>query len=422
MMKSRRHIVFITIIVLFASLIALGLNSGGVVTAEATRDEQAAYEAVAQLNEWRLSLGLAPLKWNDTLADLAFYQADYVRTLHPIPDEEAIHVGRNGEGVRQRALYDPFDWPTYGRPDQIVIGEIAAVNDLEGAVAFWKSSKPHRETVINPAYREVGAVAIPHPYGYIYFVDLGGRPNVLPVLADPRNDILYLTDDPYKFHTGNPPLSHPTQVRLFDEAGRPLLDGKWIDWAPTIPIPENAGSKLYVLYTDGTQEAMSEVDLERDRVILPGYIPTPQPSFAGAGAAPEIVATSTSEPPRPELAVIYDQDSLSIVNIASKPISLRGLQLVSETNRLTMQWWLDVADVPLDAFPPNNCLQTWSGDLTSIPPSPPYPCTLRRSGRGNMRAEDRFWLQASFAVRYGGRVLATCEVGAGECDVDFDLP
>ncbi len=398
----------------------MGVNSS--VSAAADRDQQAAYEAVARLNEWRLGLGLAPLKWNDTLADLAFYQADYVRTLHPIPDEEAIHVGRNGEGVRQRALYDPFDWPTYGRPEQIVVGEIAAVNDLDSAVAFWKSSKPHRETVINPAYREVGAVAIPHPYGYIYFVDLGSRPNVLPALLDPRDDkTLYLTDDQYKFHTGNPPLSHPTQVRFFDSAGRPLLAGVWINWAPSMTIPENAGDKLYVMYTDDTQQTLAEVDLAQDRIILPGYIPTPPP-VVSAGGTPEIIATSTPEPPRPELAVVYDDTSLSIINIASKPVSLRGLRLVSGTSQLTMQWWLDVSDVPLDAFPPNNCLQTWSGEVTSNPPGPHYPCTLRRSGRGNMKPADRFWLNSSFTVQRGGRVLATCEVGAGQCDVDFDLP
>jgi hypothetical protein len=419
-MKRSRFLYFA---VLFLVPIVLVMVSGGQTSAQAQNDVPAGYEVVARLNEWRLSLGLAPFKLNETLNELAFYQADYIRTLRTIPDGVAIHTGRDGEGITTRALYDQFEWPTYGRPEQIAIGEIAAVNDIDGAFAFWRSSKPHRETVINPTYREVGVAAIQRGPSMIYVVVLGSRPNVLPALIDPSDETtLYLTRDYYRFNSGRPPLLEPTEVRFFDEAGRPLNGGEWVDWSPTMELPSDAGDEIYVLYTDGEQEAMSEVDLRRDWVILPGFIPAAQVDSGLGFATPVLIPTSTPEPPRPELRVVYDDESLAIINVSGRNISLRGVTLNHEGGVINMGFWSQQTEVPLDAFPANNCLQMWSALADDFPPGQPDGCRVLRSGRGSLQPEERFWLTETFEVRRQGTLLAVCRPEDGECVADYDIP
>jgi uncharacterized protein YkwD len=419
-MKFPRYLLFTVLSLLFVVLLTV---SGGQTNAQVQNDRTAGYEVVARLNEWRLSLGLAPFKLNETLTELAFYQADYIRTLRTIPSGPAIHVGRNGEGITERALYDQFDWPTYGRPEQIAIGEIAAVNDIEGAFAFWHSSKPHRETVINPTYREVGVAAIQRGTNTIYVVVLGSRPDVLPVLIDPRDETtLYMTRDYYRFNSGREPLLLPTEVRFFDESGRPLNNGAWTDWSDTMQLPTGAEDRIYILYTDGDQEALTEVDLARDWVILPGYIPAAQSAESFAFATPVIIPTSTPEPPRAELRIVYDDQSLAIINVAGKNISLRGITLNYDGGVTNMGFWSQQSDVPLDSFPANHCLQTWSGIVDSVPPEQPDGCRVLRSGRGSLRPEERFWLTETFEVRRQGIVLAICTPEAGRCEADYEVP
>ena len=243
-------------------------HASGYVTAQGGDDTAAALAMIARLNEWRLEAGVTPFKPNDTLHAMALEQASYLASLTDIPSGNEMHIGRNGEGPRDRALYPQFNWATYG--GQPAIAEVAAVGTEDWAINFWKGSDIHRETITNPVVREIGVAAVTHPWGHVYIAVLGSRPDVLPALVDPRTNLLYLTQDLWKFGPGNAP---PTHVYLFDSEGRPLNNGAAQDWAATIPIPDNTGGKLYVLYDDGSSKSLMSVDLVRDRVILPGFIP-----------------------------------------------------------------------------------------------------------------------------------------------------
>ncbi len=241
------------------------------VSAQAANDPAAALEVIARLNQWRLQAGAAPLKPNDTLTAMAVDQATYLSTLPDIPNGNALHLGRNGEGVRERALYPQFNWPTYG--GSAAVAEVAAVGTLDSAMQFWQGSDLHRETITNPAVREIGVAAVPHPWGHIFIVDLGSRPDVLPALVDPRSNSLYLTWDEYKFGPGNRP---PIQFRLFDSSGRPL--GAWTDWTSIVSLPADVTSEVYVLYNDGSSMSLADVDLVHDQVILPDFLPVIEPA------------------------------------------------------------------------------------------------------------------------------------------------
>ncbi|MEO8607708.1 MAG: CAP domain-containing protein [Chloroflexota bacterium] len=243
-------------------------NGTAAVTAQAEDDTAAALSMIARLNEWRIEVGVPPLKPNDTLHAMALDQATYLASLTDIPNGNDMHIGRNGEGPRDRALYPQFNWATYG--GQPAISEVAAVSSEDWAINFFQNDAIHRDTITSPLVREIGVAAVPHPYGHVYIADLGSRPDVLPALVDPRTNVLYLTQDLWKFGAAG---SASMQVSLFDSDGRPLNNGAPQAWAATIPIPDNTGSKLYVLYDDGSSKSITAVDLVQDRVIFPGFIP-----------------------------------------------------------------------------------------------------------------------------------------------------
>jgi hypothetical protein len=49
-------------------------------------------------------------------------------------------------------------------------------------------------------------------------------------------------------------------------------------WATTIPLPADITGKVFVLYDDGSSLSLAEVDLIRDTVLLPEFIPVATPS------------------------------------------------------------------------------------------------------------------------------------------------
>jgi uncharacterized protein YkwD len=381
-------------------------------------DREAALEALGRLNEWRLEEGLLPLSMNETLEDMAFYQADYVRTLRPIPSGSSIHVGRNQEGIRIRALYDQFSWNYYGSPDRVAIAEIAAVNNIDKALAFWKSSSPHRSTVTNPGYREIGIVALPHPFGHLYIAVLGARPNVLPALVHPQTGELYLGRDVSSYATWPIWLKEPTQYRLFDEDGIPM-SSNWLNYAPVVTLPTTAEERVYVMYTDGDHEAMSEVDLERDIIVLPGHYPPPDPLVIPL-VIPTAAPTATPEPPRPEILLVYDRHSLSVVSQSRGYEDWSNIDLVSPNFTLTLDSIAQgMAGVGLYYFPAGDCLVVWSGNAEPVSPRKPSQCRNMRRGRSNLASSQRFWIDQTFTVERDGELLATCEPDARTCEVDL---
>ncbi|PJF39839.1 MAG: CAP domain-containing protein [Chloroflexi bacterium] len=409
------HIVPV-LVVLFA--IVLIFSAFPSETAAQTSDRDAEFEVLGLLNQWRLEEGLSPLRLNDTLTDLAMFQADYVRTLQPIPDGPAIHIGRQGELVKDRALFDQFNWPFYGRSERIAVEEIAAVNSAEDSVAFWMSSTPHRRAVTNPQYREVGIAAIPHPFGHIFIIVLGARPNVLPVLVHPESRELYLTTE-QSIYARDTWIQDVTQVRLFDADGRPLQDD-WMDWQEMIALPENVGDRVFVLMTDGNIEVMSVVDLEQDIVVLPGHVPPPTAEellLAIPTAAP--LPTATPIPPGPELLVLYDRNSLTLVNVSRQALDLGDLEIVSDVITLDMFWWVQIRDFPIFQFPSGDCVQAWSGNAVDRSPRKPSTCDNRQSARASLRPDERFWLEGTFEVWFGGELVATCTAGERRCEIDL---
>lgn len=367
----------------------------------------------AQLNEWRIGLERSPLAYNNTLEAMAISQAEYVLSLSQWPQN--VHAGRNGEGPRVRARWSPYNWPTYGANEQIIIGEITWMGRREDAIAFWRDSTIHRETVINPLYREIGVAAIPAGRGFLFVAVLGARPNVLPALADPYDDLVYLSDENNSRGVGNTWIRHVTQVRLFDSDGRPLTDG-WMPWQSKMPIPDNAGENLFVLYSDGTHEVLDEVSLlERDSP-LPEYeiawLPTATPMPTVNAPTP-----TPTPPPVPHIRVVYDDRSLTIYNTMFTPANLTGVQLVAGNTTFSVSN-LNAGFLrgSVRSLPAYNCLHvTRIGSRAGTPPS-----ECRYSSTTTIPASQLFWTTSDFQIRRGDTLIVECAFTASSCE--FDLP
>ncbi|MBN1678795.1 MAG: hypothetical protein JW966_00790 [Anaerolineae bacterium] len=403
---------------------------------------------VAALNEWRLSEGLWPLHPNATLDALAQAQADYLIALPALPDD--MHAGRSGENPMQRAVLAPYNWPTYGRADQVAIGEIAYVGrNVDAAITWWKGSSLHSRTVTNAAYREIGVGMMKHEYGTLFIVVLGARPNVLPVEVDASAGVLYLSNESYTYaQRSDAWLYQADQVRLFDAEGSPLSVG-WQVWQAELAVPEGAGDRLFVMFTDGSQQVLAEVDFQEDTVLLPGTLdqatalaadvavphqlapsaatstPVPSPTVSAstsAGASADSTPTPIRKPsatPEPastsDLLLVYDSRSLAAVNVSGASLDVSGLVLKHANGELAFSAWnTQWLSGSLTALAANDCLQVYGWDQSDLPK--PSQCRTVR-GVITISPSRLFWTVTGFDVYQGSTRLTACAAGAGECAI-----
>jgi len=229
-------------------------------------------EVIARLNEWRIGQGLWPVAPNDTLMQIAEAQARYILSLASIPDGGGIHLDAQGNGPRERAA--ALGWPSYSQPAQISVSEIAYIGaNANAAISFWQGSPIHRDTVINPAYREIGVAVLPHPYGHIYMVTFGGRPNVLPALIDPVAGMLYLSSERYKWSAGGTWIHEVTQIQVLPSAESAPDPNGWIPFRVMMPIPEGVGTEFAVAYSDGSVQLIVSVNTATGIAWLPANLP-----------------------------------------------------------------------------------------------------------------------------------------------------
>lgn len=448
-----RRVIVVTL-ALFVVVSALPHTESDAAPPDATHANQ----MIAALNAWRLEQGLWPLQPNDTLTALAQAQAEYLISLPDLPDD--MHAGRRGETPMERAIQPPYNWPHYGRSDQVAIDEIAYVGrNVDAALRWWKGSSLHSRTVTNSAYREVGVGMVPHTFGMLYIVVFGARPNVLPVQADFGRGVLYLSNEEYRYAAGKVWLYRATQVRLFDAEGRPLSAG-WQAWQAQLTLPQNTGDHVYLLFSDGKQQVLSDVTVREDYVLLPdtldtvaalvapqapvaaplsagpatatpvasatpapvvAVVPTRTPASAGTAsvssptptAAPSATAVPSSEP---DVLLVYDSRSLAVINVTGAPLDISRLVLVHTNGRLPLTAWnTSWLSGSLMAIAARDCVQVWGwnepGELAK-----PGQCRIQR-GVITIDPNQRFWVSTDFSVLLGGTQLATCTIGVGECAV-----
>jgi hypothetical protein len=92
MIYRRWHMTAIWLVIGLVLWVAIGASR---TTAQAEDDIAAGLSMIARMNEWRLEVGVAPLKPNETLHAMALQQATYLASLTDIPSGNAMHIGPN---------------------------------------------------------------------------------------------------------------------------------------------------------------------------------------------------------------------------------------------------------------------------------------------------------------------------------------
>jgi hypothetical protein len=118
----------------------------------------------------------------------------------------------------------------------------------------------------------------------------------------------------------------------------------------------------------------------------------------------------------PDLILMYDDQSLTVYNSASKTVDLTGFSVGSASSRVSIDSWTAVASFDRTAFPAANCLEVRLINSEA----PAYSkCRFVRSVI-ELSAIKLFWTQSTFTVTRGfkgGATLATCNPTAKRCDV-----
>lgn len=167
-----------------------------------------------------------------------------------------------------------------------------------------------------------------------------------------------------------------------------------------------------------TEEDTSEPTNTRTPSRTPSPTQTPTRTQARATAVP------VGEGEAGVIGLIYDDDTLTLVNRSDITVNVSGLQFVQTTasgaqlSFRSDQW--ENGTRPVWSLTPGDCFEIWQLEL----PEQPVPsfCGFRHAWRA-VASPRWFWLSddpaATFEVQRGITVLATCPVNEGECVVDL---
>lgn len=438
----KKGILFLTLIIGLILLISLTT-----VVAQQTSTVSVTPEVdavTAAINSWRLELGLWPVQPDAVLTRMAFDQARYLMSIPQLPAGGDIHIDQNGLNPRQRAPAAPYNWVTYG--PEVTVNEIAYVGaNVRRAIEYWQGSSVHTRTVSNGAYRQIGVAALPHQFGFLYIVVLGGQPNVLPAIPDIANGRLYLSNDSVSAPLPAR-LSSATQIQLFDALGRPLSQ-TWLPWQPYLTLPQGVGDRITVMYSDGTRFSVTTVNLNAQtslfnnqlQLLVDGVPATPMPvqNIPAEVAAPATVTprfevpptiaptsvTSgiTPEPSRPNdnVALYYSSRTLTLHNITDAPVDVSRVTM--QGNGITLRttfWQTEWLSGSLNALVGRDCLQLWAWTEPSELPREAV-CRQRR-GVITLSTDRMFWRTTDISVYQGDSLLATCARADNQCT--FNVP
>ncbi|HLU11750.1 MAG TPA: hypothetical protein VK003_18895, partial [Oceanobacillus sp.] len=173
---------------------------------------------------------------------------------------------------------------------------------------------------------------------------------------------------------------------------------------------------------DPTDEATPEVTPTNTRTQMPTHTATLTPSRTPTQAEATLVSVEEGE--GGIVALVYGDGTLSLVNRSDINVDVSGLQFVQVTasgSQLSFrsdQW--ENGTRPVWSLTPGDCFQLWQIDM----PEQPVPdfCGFRHAWRA-VASPRWFWMSsdpnATFEVRRGTTVLATCPVNEGECEIDL---
>ncbi len=137
-------------------------------------------------------------------------------------------------------------------------------------------------------------------------------------------------------------------------------------------------------------------------------------------AQPTPVSTTSGglEQLPPDLRLLYDERSFSLVNVSGRSLDLRGLVFRSASGTLSIERWeTEFLSQPLDDFSAGDCLQAWTFAYELLPK--PDECRFRHAWIA-IPGADAFWQDAqAFTVERNGVVVGRCVVARERCEISL---
>ncbi|MDQ7024543.1 MAG: CAP domain-containing protein [Anaerolineae bacterium] len=120
-----------------------------------------------------------------------------------------------------------------------------------------------------------------------------------------------------------------------------------------------------------------------------------------------------------DLRLIYNADSLSMVNVSGRVLNLRGIVFRSNSGLMPIERWdTEFLSQSLSGFTAGDCLQVWGLGTTDLYPKP-LECETRHAWIA-VGDDFDFWRDTDlFTVEQNGRRIALCDAANGVCKISL---
>ena len=298
-------------------------------------------EMASRINRERIARGLTPYALNAQLSAAAQAHANDLAKSGKIRTPAEGHIGADGSNVFERVARTSYGAYSWGRR----LGENWA-HYRDGATAYteWMESLPHRANILHALYREIGIGVAPSSLGgYIYIVDFGAQPNVLPFFIDANAtetrsiDVTLTLNDELVQPNGDGAsnIGHPVEVQISNSSD--FSNAKWQLYAPKInwTLTPSAGTKtVHVKYRDAKGRTATAYRFNHtpsiehtDAGATRTNTRTPQPSIA-------VTITRTLTPT--EIATLATTATQTIARTPIPSIVMTGTRAITSTEIATI--------------------------------------------------------------------------------------
>jgi hypothetical protein len=298
------------ICVALIALLSIGRSPGHGVAAQ---EGDPAATLLRLVNDARLNEGLDPYSQSRLLTDAARRHADDVAA-NGFADADDVHLGSDGTHEQERIqeagytawtrddgslTVDENVWSGRGTPDDVL--------------AFFLGDEVHRDNLMSSVYREIGiGVATDDEGRSTYVLDVGARPNVLPVFindgaASTENSevAIRLTNEQVRPEgEGATSMGEAIEIRISNDPAFEELS--WQPWAPLVSwtLPDTVGDHtVYVQFRDAAGRTAASADsifLDKGTPTTPTVVPptaTTEPTATPLPPSPTPEPTETPLPP-----------------------------------------------------------------------------------------------------------------------------
>lgn len=278
-------------LVWFAGIAAL-VGSLGPAAAQAQSIDSIA-DLAARINRERTTRGMIPYALSASLSTAAQAHADDISRTGV-----NSHTGSDGSDVRERVARAGYGAYSWGRR----VGENWAwYADAGTAMNMWMNSEPHNHNILHPVYREFGiGIAPGKPGTFIFVVDFGAQPNVLPIFiqtderdGSPFHVSLVLSNETYASGgDGANTIGLATQIEISSSSD--FSGAQWQTFAPRFDWTLSNGSRsVFVRYRDARGRVVTSSDSISLGASVLASVPKPN---ATSTPRPRATATRTVWP------------------------------------------------------------------------------------------------------------------------------